>query len=219
MCWTLINVPCCYLSKCSQSHACGSCRCRDQYELFAFRLIFCGGVFSERGESATDLKDQIAHWTFYLWDSLPGTMLTILAAGSVFFPGLFLLSKQCLKSIPALRWSEGDAVIVSARWELWKNCLCFLCGLTCEHLIDADMLSGLLMLIDPILKWQQLTTKNCSISVVFIDLSLYAVFCMIKVMQVVSAAVPAVMCLHESPQALLSYHVLTRPSKSFHHIH
>nr|XP_057918532.1 ceramide synthase [Doryrhamphus excisus] len=42
-------------------------------------------------------------------------MLTFLAAGSVFFPGLFLLSKQCLKSIPALRWSEGDAVIVSAR--------------------------------------------------------------------------------------------------------
>uniref|UniRef100_A0A8C7Y0G8 TLC domain containing 3Bb n=1 Tax=Oryzias sinensis TaxID=183150 RepID=A0A8C7Y0G8_9TELE len=42
-------------------------------------------------------------------------MLIILAAGSVFFPGLFLLSKQCLKSIPALRWSEGDAVIVSAR--------------------------------------------------------------------------------------------------------
>lgn len=42
-------------------------------------------------------------------------MLTILAAGSMFFPGLFLLSKQCLKSIPALRWSEGDAVIVSAR--------------------------------------------------------------------------------------------------------
>ncbi|XP_068161157.1 ceramide synthase [Antennarius striatus] len=42
-------------------------------------------------------------------------MLTFLAAGSVFFPGLFLLSKQCLKSIPALRWSERDAVIVSAR--------------------------------------------------------------------------------------------------------
>uniref|UniRef100_A0A8C6LDH7 TLC domain containing 3Bb n=1 Tax=Nothobranchius furzeri TaxID=105023 RepID=A0A8C6LDH7_NOTFU len=42
-------------------------------------------------------------------------MLIILAAGSVFFPGLFLLSKQCLKSIPALRWNEGDAVIVSAR--------------------------------------------------------------------------------------------------------
>uniref|UniRef100_A0A3Q3W0B9 TLC domain-containing protein n=1 Tax=Mola mola TaxID=94237 RepID=A0A3Q3W0B9_MOLML len=42
-------------------------------------------------------------------------MLTILAAGSVFFPGLFLLSKQCLKSIPALRWSERDAVTVSAR--------------------------------------------------------------------------------------------------------
>ncbi|KAG7277572.1 hypothetical protein CRUP_013890 [Coryphaenoides rupestris] len=42
-------------------------------------------------------------------------MLSILAAGSVFFPGLFLLSKQCLKHIPGLRWSEGDAVIVSAR--------------------------------------------------------------------------------------------------------
>ncbi|CAL8303746.1 unnamed protein product [Lota lota] len=42
-------------------------------------------------------------------------MLSILAAGSVFFPGLFLLSKQCLKYIPGLRWSEGDAVIVSAR--------------------------------------------------------------------------------------------------------
>lgn len=44
-----------------------------------------------------------------------GTMLSILAAGSVFFPGLFLLSKQCLKSIPGLRWNEGDAAIVSAR--------------------------------------------------------------------------------------------------------
>ncbi|KTG45190.1 hypothetical protein cypCar_00025694 [Cyprinus carpio] len=42
-------------------------------------------------------------------------MLSILAAGSVFFPGLFLLSKQCLKSIPGLRWNEGDAAIVSAR--------------------------------------------------------------------------------------------------------
>ncbi|XP_050979780.1 ceramide synthase isoform X1 [Labeo rohita] len=42
-------------------------------------------------------------------------MLSIIAAGSVFFPGLFLLSKQCLKSIPGLRWSEGDAVVVSAR--------------------------------------------------------------------------------------------------------
>ncbi|KAF5891062.1 protein FAM57B-like, partial [Clarias magur] len=42
-------------------------------------------------------------------------MLSILAAGSVFFPGLFLLSKQCLKRLPGLRWSEGDAVMVSAR--------------------------------------------------------------------------------------------------------
>ncbi|XP_067225514.1 ceramide synthase isoform X3 [Chanodichthys erythropterus] len=51
---------------------------------------------------------------------LRGTMLSILAAGSVFFPGLFLLSRHCLKSIPGLRWSEGDAVIVSARH--WLTC-------------------------------------------------------------------------------------------------
>ncbi|KAK3553111.1 hypothetical protein QTP86_031688 [Hemibagrus guttatus] len=42
-------------------------------------------------------------------------MLSILAAGSIFFPGLFLLSKRCLKEAPMLRWSEADAVIVSAR--------------------------------------------------------------------------------------------------------
>jgi len=74
----------------------------------------------QRGQRATDLKDQIACRTFCLSDRSPGTMLTILAAGSVFFPGLFLLSKQCLKSIPALRWSEGDAVIVSARLDLLR---------------------------------------------------------------------------------------------------
>lgn len=91
----------------------------DQYEL----LMFCVFIFlSQRGERATDLEDQIACWTFCLSHRSSGTMLTILAAGSVFFPGLFLLSKQCLKSIPALRWSEGDAVIVSARLDLL---LCF----------------------------------------------------------------------------------------------
>lgn len=58
-----------------------------------------------------------AYRPFCLLDGSSGIMLSILAAGSVFFPGLFLLSKQCLKSIPALRWSERDAVIVSARWD------------------------------------------------------------------------------------------------------
>lgn len=83
----------------------------------------------QRGLRATDLKDQIACRTFCLSVRLPGTMLTILAAGSVFFPGLFLLSKQCLKSIPSLRWSEGDAVIVSARLALWNLfILCFNVG-------------------------------------------------------------------------------------------
>ncbi|XP_070305906.1 ceramide synthase isoform X1 [Salvelinus sp. IW2-2015] len=42
-------------------------------------------------------------------------MLRILAAGSIFFPGLFLLSKRCLKQAPGLGLSEGDAAIVSAR--------------------------------------------------------------------------------------------------------
>ncbi|XP_044037503.1 ceramide synthase-like [Siniperca chuatsi] len=40
-------------------------------------------------------------------------MLALLAAGSVFFPGLFLLSKQTLKHM--MGWREGDAAIVSTR--------------------------------------------------------------------------------------------------------
>ncbi|XP_031170496.1 ceramide synthase-like [Sander lucioperca] len=40
-------------------------------------------------------------------------MSALMAAGSVFFPGLFLLSKQTLKHI--MGWSEGDAAIVSTR--------------------------------------------------------------------------------------------------------
>ncbi len=122
ICWTLMLYFVCYLSECSQMYTHRSGHYRDQYQLFVPSLLFC--VF-QRGERVTDLKDQIANWTFCLSDRSPGTMLTILAAGSVFFPGLFLLSKQCLKSIPALRWSERDAVIVSARWDLPK-CFQFL---------------------------------------------------------------------------------------------
>ncbi|KAE8282714.1 SH2B adapter protein 1 Pro-rich, PH and SH2 domain-containing signaling mediator [Larimichthys crocea] len=40
-------------------------------------------------------------------------MLALVAAGSVFFPGLFVLSKQTLKL--TMGWSEGDAAIVSTR--------------------------------------------------------------------------------------------------------
>uniref|UniRef100_UPI0037E79C76 ceramide synthase-like n=1 Tax=Semicossyphus pulcher TaxID=241346 RepID=UPI0037E79C76 len=40
-------------------------------------------------------------------------MLALMAAGSVFFPGLFLLSKKGLKHM--MGWSEGDAAIVSTR--------------------------------------------------------------------------------------------------------
>ncbi|XP_028823605.1 protein FAM57B isoform X2 [Denticeps clupeoides] len=52
-------------------------------------------------------------------------MLTLLVAGSMFFPGLFLLSKQCLKRVPGLCWSEGDAVIVSARHWLTTSYILF----------------------------------------------------------------------------------------------
>uniref|UniRef100_A0A3Q3SNP4 TLC domain containing 3Ba n=1 Tax=Mastacembelus armatus TaxID=205130 RepID=A0A3Q3SNP4_9TELE len=40
-------------------------------------------------------------------------MLALIAAGSVFFPGVFLLSKQALKH--RMGWSEGDAAVVSTR--------------------------------------------------------------------------------------------------------
>ncbi|XP_038564291.1 TLC domain containing 3Ba [Micropterus salmoides] len=40
-------------------------------------------------------------------------MLALLAAGSVFFPGLFMVSKKTLKHTRG--WREGDAAIVSAR--------------------------------------------------------------------------------------------------------
>ncbi|KAJ1125350.1 hypothetical protein NDU88_003782 [Pleurodeles waltl] len=42
-------------------------------------------------------------------------MVLVLAAGGVFFPGLFLLSRRGLRELPGLRWEEPDAVIVSAR--------------------------------------------------------------------------------------------------------
>uniref|UniRef100_A0A3Q3GID3 TLC domain containing 3B n=1 Tax=Kryptolebias marmoratus TaxID=37003 RepID=A0A3Q3GID3_KRYMA len=40
-------------------------------------------------------------------------MLALLAAGSVFFPGLFLVSKRTLKLL--MGWSEADAVVLSTR--------------------------------------------------------------------------------------------------------
>uniref|UniRef100_A0A3Q4G7H2 Uncharacterized protein n=1 Tax=Neolamprologus brichardi TaxID=32507 RepID=A0A3Q4G7H2_NEOBR len=40
-------------------------------------------------------------------------MWGLVAAGSVFFPGLFLLSKRALKQL--MGWSEGDAAVMSTR--------------------------------------------------------------------------------------------------------
>uniref|UniRef100_A0A3Q0SSK5 Solute carrier family 40 protein n=1 Tax=Amphilophus citrinellus TaxID=61819 RepID=A0A3Q0SSK5_AMPCI len=40
-------------------------------------------------------------------------MWALVAAGSIFFPGLFLLSKQTLRQL--MGWSEGDAAVVSTR--------------------------------------------------------------------------------------------------------
>ena len=45
--------------------------------------------------------------------TLSASMLALVAAGSVFFPGLFLVSKHALKR--PMGWSEGDAVVLSTR--------------------------------------------------------------------------------------------------------
>lgn len=42
-----------------------------------------------------------------------GGMAGLVAAGCVFFPGLFVLSKRTLRR--AAGWSEGDATVVAAR--------------------------------------------------------------------------------------------------------
>ncbi|XP_072350703.1 ceramide synthase-like, partial [Scyliorhinus torazame] len=42
-------------------------------------------------------------------------MLSELALGCLLFPGLFTLSKRCLKKLPLSGWGESDAVIVSTR--------------------------------------------------------------------------------------------------------
>lgn len=139
----MLDFDCVIFSQCSLIHnqvATGGINMNCLFTVLILCVCVC--VF-QRGERATNLKDQIARWTFCLSDTLQGTMLTILAAGSVFFPGLFLLSKQCLKSIPALRWSEGDAVIVSARWDFIKLGFWFVFGLSCEHLVDTKILCGL----------------------------------------------------------------------------
>ncbi|XP_076853116.1 TLC domain containing 3Ba isoform X1 [Brachyhypopomus gauderio] len=70
-----------------------------------------------------------------------GSMLHILAAGSVFFPGLFLLSKRCMKLAPGLRWSEADAVIVSARLvssiqAIMASSAGYIIASSCEEIIE-----------------------------------------------------------------------------------
>ncbi|KPP68184.1 hypothetical protein Z043_113149 [Scleropages formosus] len=74
-------------------------------------------------------------------DPTRGTMLTILVAGSIFFPGLFLLSKRCLKHAPGLRWSEGDTVIVSARLvssiqAIMASTAGYIIATSCEDIIE-----------------------------------------------------------------------------------
>lgn len=44
----------------------------------------------------------------------PADMLALLAAGCVFFPGLFLVSRRTLTHL--LGWRDRDAVVVSTRW-------------------------------------------------------------------------------------------------------
>ncbi|RXM93801.1 Protein FAM57B [Acipenser ruthenus] len=52
-------------------------------------------------------------------------MLELLAAGSVFFSGLYVVFKRCLKQVPCLQWDEGDAVTVSARHWLTSSYILF----------------------------------------------------------------------------------------------
>uniref|UniRef100_A0A8C2CUK2 TLC domain containing 3Ba n=1 Tax=Cyprinus carpio TaxID=7962 RepID=A0A8C2CUK2_CYPCA len=68
-------------------------------------------------------------------------MLSILAAGSIFFPGLFLLSKRFLKHAPGLKWSEKDAVIVSSRLvssvqAIMASSAGYIIACSCEDIIE-----------------------------------------------------------------------------------
>ncbi|XP_042583646.1 ceramide synthase-like isoform X2 [Cyprinus carpio] len=68
-------------------------------------------------------------------------MLSILAAGSIFFPGLFLLSKRFLKHVPGIKWSEKDAVIISSRLvssvqAIMASSAGYIIACSCEDIIE-----------------------------------------------------------------------------------
>ncbi|MEQ2312900.1 hypothetical protein AMECASPLE_036152, partial [Ameca splendens] len=50
-------------------------------------------------------------------------MLGLLAAGAVFFPGLFLVAKEALEHL--MGWPEGDAVVLSTRHWLTESYILF----------------------------------------------------------------------------------------------
>ncbi|XP_026537993.1 protein FAM57B [Notechis scutatus] len=68
-------------------------------------------------------------------------MFHALVAGTIVFPGLFLLSKNGLKWLPGLRWEEADAVIVSARLvssvqAIMASTVGYIISSSCKHIID-----------------------------------------------------------------------------------
>ncbi|XP_026546324.1 protein FAM57B-like [Notechis scutatus] len=68
-------------------------------------------------------------------------MFHALVAGTIVFPGLFLLSKNSLKWLPGLRWEEADAVIVSARLvssvqAIMASTVGYIISSSCKHIID-----------------------------------------------------------------------------------
>ncbi|XP_043942228.1 ceramide synthase [Protopterus annectens] len=66
-------------------------------------------------------------------------MLKVVAAGCLWFPGLFLLTRRCLKKV--LGWEESDAVIVSARLvssvqAVMATTAGYIVSISCQHVID-----------------------------------------------------------------------------------
>ncbi|TRY74187.1 hypothetical protein DNTS_004356 [Danionella cerebrum] len=65
-------------------------------------------------------------------------MLFLIAAGSVFFPGLFLLSKQCLRYIPGLQWNEGDTVNLEFNDKLLVSSIQAIMASTAGYIISSS---------------------------------------------------------------------------------
>lgn len=137
ICWTLIMCFVCYLSKCSKMCTHGSCHCKDQcWHVCSPVDILC---FSERGKSNGSQGPDCP------LNFLPLRQITRDHAGH---PSCWV----CVLSrpFPAVQTMPEDNPSTEVEWRRCSHCICqvrppkkkHLCGLTCEHLMDADMASG-----------------------------------------------------------------------------